>query len=127
MAMLIVSSSKYSQIITNHSHLIVTIFHLTMVVELVYIRDGADCSISSNSFLNKMLLRFLLESNIIKVAALALLANGPPRLACILFKAISRSTLNVFFYKGLVYNQILLVIYSLFNHRYSSLTKQLII
>lgn len=124
--MLIVSSSKYSQIITNHSHLIVTIFHLTMV-ELVYIRDGADCSISSNSFLNKMLLRFLLESNIINVAALALSANGPPRLACILFKAISRSTLNVFFYNGLVYNQILLVIYSLFNHRYNSLTKQLII
>jgi hypothetical protein len=102
MAMLIVSSSKYSQIITNHSHLIVRIFHLTMV-ELVYIRDGADCSISSNSFLNKM---FLLESNIINVAALALSANGPPRLACILFKAISRSTLNVFFYNGLVYNQI---------------------
>lgn len=96
MAMLIVSSSKYSQIITNHSHLIVTIFHLTMV-ELVYIRDVGT------SFLNKM---FLLESNIINVAALALSTNGPPRLACILFKAISRSTLNVFFYDGLVYNQI---------------------
>ena len=92
MAMLIVSSSKYSQIITNHSHLIVTIFHLTMV-ELVYIRDVGT------SFLNK-------ESNIINVAALALSTNGPPRLACILFKAISRSTLNVFFYNGLVYNQI---------------------
>ena len=96
MAMLIVSSSKYSQIITNHSHLIVTIFHLTMV-ELVYIRDVGT------SFLNKM---FLLESNIINVAALALSTNGPPRLACILFKAVSRSTLNVFFYNGLVYNQI---------------------
>jgi hypothetical protein len=94
--MLIVSSSKYSQIITNHSHLIVRIFHLTMV-ELVYIRDVGT------SFLNKM---FLLESNIINVAALALSTNGPPRLACILFKAISRSTLNVFFYNGLVYNQI---------------------